>query len=287
MLEIATEAVGRRESNTTNSFVDVDVKAKTSQKEVDRVSLKMAALSMSSSQDSKTSARKALLQEVPNRLIVFGTECKIAAAPFRIPEFLDQLMGWRSDCLPTRRLKRHFFVSPEMFSQCAQLFRIIPFHPVAEPLRLFRLTCSKPQNTTFTFVHKVVDAIFIHSRFCSESQLLFNFHLNPQSLAVKSILVTLVMPRHGKETLVRIFVGPAPGVMDAHGVIGSDRAVQKAPPFAAAIAFPQPAKGVVLRPEFQDGMFTGNKAAVRYGLKHEWESYSVRCVHSRSSRRPE
>ena len=52
--------------------------------------------------------------------------------------------------------------------------------------------------------------------------------LNPQPLAVETVLPALVFAQHRLIALVQILVGAPPGVVDAHRVVGRDRAVDEA-----------------------------------------------------------
>ena len=84
------------------------------------------------------------------------------------------------------------------------------------------------------------------------------------------------MAGHRKETLVRVFVRAAPGMVNSHGVIGGDGTVEKAPTLAPCVLSSQLLKRLLLKPEFEDGMFAGNKIAVGDRLKHEnWEPESA------------
>ena len=119
-----------------------------------------------------------------------------------------------------------------MLGQLTQLSRIVPVHPIAKSLRLFCLSCRESENSTFAFVDEVVDAEFMDCRLGPESQLLLDFHFDPQPLTVEPVLVSLVMAGHREETLIRILVRSAPGVVNSHRIVGRDRPVQKAPAFA-------------------------------------------------------
>jgi len=99
-------------------------------------------------------------------------------------------------------------------------------------------------------------------------QFFFHFDFNPESLAVKTVLKTKFMPSHGVITLVGVFVGSSPGVMNTHRIVGSHRTVNKAP-FGFALIFPAKLiKRLVFFPEFEDFVFTFDKAGVSDFLKH-------------------
>ena len=54
------------------------------------------------------------------------------------------------------------------------------------------------------------------SRFDFRLQILLDFDLDPQSLAIETVLVAQLVAGHGEVALVGVLVGPAPGMMDAH-----------------------------------------------------------------------
>jgi len=62
-----------------------------------------------------------------------------------------------------------------------------------------------------------------------EAELFFDFDFNPQSLAVEAVLIAQLTPPHGEVAVIDVFVGAAPSVMDAHRIVGRDRAVEKRP----------------------------------------------------------
>ena len=214
-------------------------------------------------------AFKALLQEGPDGFVVLGAEREIAAAPFEVAEFLNKLMRLCGLRLAAWSYDRHFVVGTQMFGKFAKLSWIIPIHPIAKSLRLFRLASCKPEDSSLAFVDEVVDAVFMDGGLCAKSQLLFNFNFDPKSLAIEAVLVSLIMAGHCEETLIGIFVRAAPGMVNAHWVIGSDGPVEKAPSLATRVFASQLLKRLLLKPELQNGMFASNKIAVRDGLKHE------------------
>ncbi len=60
-----------------------------------------------------------------------------------------------------------------------------------------------------------------------ETELLFDLDLDPEPLAVVPILEALVFAEHGVVALEEVLVGPTPGVVDAHRVVGRDGAVEE------------------------------------------------------------
>src|SRR5690606_8693509 len=73
------------------------------------------------------------------------------------------------------------------------------------------------------------DAVGLDVLLRGEAQFLLDFDLDPESLAVKAILVTLPLTKHGVEALVEILVGATPAVVDPHRVVGGDGAVDERP----------------------------------------------------------
>jgi len=92
---------------------------------------------------------------------------------------------------------------------------------------LFGLPFSKGEDALFAALHKFVDAVGFYIALVFQAEFFFDFHFDPQTLAVKAVLVALLVALHGFVALVKIFVGAPPGVMDSHRVIGRDGAIQK------------------------------------------------------------
>lgn len=215
---------------------------------------------------------EALLQKRPDRFVVLRGEREVAATPFRVPEFLDELMCLAGGGLTGRCCDRYFGVGAKVFGQGSQKARVIPVHPVTKTLRLFRLASRKPEDSAFAFVDEVINPVLMDGRLRSQAQLLFDFDLDPQTLAIEAILVALVMPGHCEEALVRILIRAAPCMMNAHWVIRRDGSIEEAPSLAPGVLLPQLAEDLSDFPELQNGMLTGNKIAVSNGLKHDWKT---------------
>ncbi|HZZ77650.1 MAG TPA: hypothetical protein VFE62_03970 [Gemmataceae bacterium] len=142
----------------------------------------------------------------------------------------------------------------------------VPVHPLAEADRLLRLATRELVDAVFAFLHKPVDALRLVPRhqvfdvaLRLQLQLLLDLNLDPQPLAVEAVLVAQLMAGHGEETLIRILVGAAPGVMDAHRIVRGDRAVEKGPLGLAAVLLTQTLEGLDLVPQFQDRAFLGRE----------------------------
>src|SRR5438034_5415234 len=76
--------------------------------------------------------------------------------------------------------------------------------------------------------------------------------------------------------LIGVLVGAAPGVVDAHRVVGGNRAVEKGPPRLAAILLAQLVEGLNAVPEFEDGAL--DRKSTRLNSSHTVISYAVFCL---------
>src|SRR5262249_17789910 len=59
--------------------------------------------------------------------------------------------------------------------------------------------------------------------------------LDPQPLGVKPVLVALLVATHCVEALPEVFIGTAPGVVDAHWIVGGYWAVNEGPAFVGSV----------------------------------------------------
>ena len=90
------------------------------------------------------------------------------------------------------------------------------------------------------------------SRLLVKPEVPLDVDLDPQALAVEPVLPALVLAEHGVEALEEVLVGPAPGVVDAHRVVGRDRPVEEAPGRPARVLGAQPREGRALPPLLED-----------------------------------
>src|SRR5262249_33136891 len=97
-------------------------------------------------------------------------------------------------------------------------------------------------------------------------QFLLDPDLDPQPLTVETVLVALLMAGHGEVALVSVLVGAAPGVVDAHRVVGGDRAVEERPLRLAAVLRAQFLEGVRPPPELQHRPLLGREIDLRIYL---------------------
>ena len=84
------------------------------------------------------------------------------------------------------------------------------------------------------------DAVGLDVALALEPEVALDVDLDPQALAVEPVLPALVLAEHRVVALEDVLVGPAPGVVDAHRVVGRDRAVEEAPARPAGVLGAQP-----------------------------------------------
>jgi hypothetical protein len=80
------------------------------------------------------------------------------------------------------------------------------------------------------FHPKILDVLF-----GIETGFFFNFNFNPKTLAVKAVLEPLGETPGVFITLKQIFESPAAGVVDTHGIVGGDGAINERKRFVGFI----------------------------------------------------
>src|SRR5262249_31047642 len=102
-------------------------------------------------------------------------------------------------------------------------------------------------------------------------QLLFHLNLDPQPLAIKTVLVALLFAVHGVVALIYVLVSAAPGVVDPHRVVGGNRAVEKGPDRTVSVLLAESVERTDAIPELQYGPFLCGEINLRFNLleRHE------------------
>ena len=188
-------------------------------------------------------------QEAPDQVVVLVAEGEVRAAHLGHPqapdEHLDRVAHRAVRSLDRGRPRR---IRGEQVAQAAELVRVVPVHPHPEPDRLLGLARGEGQDPLLAEADELGDAEGLDVLLAGEAEVAFDVDLDPQALAVEPVLVALVVAEHRVEALVEVLVGPAPGVVDAHRVVGRDRAVEEAPARAARVLGPQPGERPSLAP---------------------------------------
>ena len=112
----------------------------------------------------------------------------------------------------------------------------VPVHPVAQADRLLGLHPREPVDPGDARLDEEIDGRLGVARdevfdvaFRLQAEFLFDLDLDPQPLAVEALLVAEFAAGHREEAVVGVLVGAIPGVVDAHRVVGRDRAVEERP----------------------------------------------------------
>ena len=178
----------------------------------------------------------ALGQEAPDEVVVLVAEREVGTPDVRHAQaphhHLDGVGHGSIGALDRHPLGR---VLLEQVTQPEELCRVVPVHPVAEPDALLRLACREGEHALLAQAHELGDPERLDVALALEVQVPLDVDLDPQALAVEAVLVALVLAEHRVEALEEVLVGAAPGVMDAHGVVGRDRAVEEAPARVARV----------------------------------------------------
>ena len=150
----------------------------------------------------------------------------------------------------------------QQVAQPEQLGRVVPVHPVAEPDALLGLAGGERQHPLLAQAHELGDAVRLDVALAREAQVALDVDLDPQALAVEPVLVALVLAEHRVEALVEVLVGAAPGVVDAHRVVGGDRPVEEAPARAALVLRAEPRERAPLGPLPEQVVLLGDEVGV-------------------------
>ena len=89
------------------------------------------------------------------------------------------------------------------------------------------------------------------SCFDRQTKFLLDLDLDPQPLAIEAVLVAQLVAGHGEVAAVGVLVRAAPGVVDAHRIVGGDRPVEERPFRLAAILFPEQLEGTYTLPKIE------------------------------------
>ncbi len=158
----------------------------------------------------------------------------------------------------------------QQVAQPAQLVRVVPVHPHAEPDRLLGLAGGVGEDALLAQAHELGDAVGLDVALAGETEILLDVDFDPESLAVEAVLIALVAAVHGPEALEEVLVGAAPGVMHAHRVVCRDRPVEEAPALVARVLGSQAGKSAALTPQRQDLVLLGDEIGLGAdGFEHD------------------
>jgi cell envelope-related function transcriptional attenuator common domain len=228
----------------------------------------------------------ALGQEPPDEIVVLVAEREVAAARVRHPEPTDEHLDRVGDRSARPLDRRHGGrVQPKHLAEPAQLVRVVPVHPHAEPDRLLGLARGVRQDALLAERHELGDPERLDVALGREAEVALDVDLDPQALAVEPVLVALILAEHRVEALVEVLVGPTPGVVDTHRVVGRDRTVEEAPSRAIGILGAQSGERPTVAPPFQDLVLLGDEVGLRAdGSEHSASAWGRSSRDKRAAR---
>ena len=133
--------------------------------------------------------------------------------------------------------------------------RVLPVHPLAHPDGVLRDRRGGPIHARAAGVGELRDAVRLDIALAVEVQLALDLHLNPETLAIEAVLVTLIEAAHCLVALVDVLVRARPGVMDPHPLdVRSDRAVDEREARTTRVLLSEHVEGVLAVPEVEDAV---------------------------------
>ncbi len=192
-------------------------------------------------------------QEAPDQVVVLVAEGEVRAADLGHPQPAHDHLH-RVSHRPFGALHGHLLrgILSEQVAQPAQLVGVVPVHPHAQADGLLRLQRCVREHALLAQVDELRDAVALDVVLAGETELALDQHLDPQTLAVEAVLVTLVLPEHRVEALVNVLVRPAPGVVHAHRVVRSYGSVEERPALVGGVLRPQQRERVALAPRSEN-----------------------------------
>src|SRR5205823_2566912 len=112
---------------------------------------------------------------------------------------------------------------------------VAPVHPHPEPARLACDDLGVLRDPLLAALGELGQAVLLDLALRVEPERLLDLDFDPEPLAVESVLVALVEAAEGLVALEDVLQRSSPGVVDAHRVVGSDRAVDEAPAWIPAV----------------------------------------------------
>ena len=128
---------------------------------------------------------------------------------------------------------------------------VAPVHPHAEALRLLGHHADVARDALLAALRELGDPVLLDLALRVEPELLLDLDLDPEALAVEAVLVALVVAPGGVVALEDVLQRAAPGVVDAHRVVGRDRPVDEAEARPAGVLLAQPLEGALHLPALQ------------------------------------
>ena len=129
---------------------------------------------------------------------------------------------------------------------------VVPVHPACRGAGLLGDHLRVLGDALLAAGGELGDPVLLDVALRVQAQRLLDLDLDPEPLAVESVLVALVEPAERLVALEDVLQRAAPGVVDAHRVVGGDRPVDEAPALAASVLLAELFEGTLLVPPGQD-----------------------------------
>src|ERR671911_595282 len=127
-----------------------------------------------------------------------------------------------------------------------------PVHPHSQAARLLGDHVGEMGDALLAALGELRNAVLLDLPFRVQPQRLLDLDLDPEALAVEAVLIALAEAAEGLVALKDVLERPAPRVMDAHRVVGRDRAVDEAPPRPVGVLLPEPLEDPLALPPRED-----------------------------------
>ncbi len=112
---------------------------------------------------------------------------------------------------------------------------VAPVHPLAEPDRALRQLLRGADDDVAALASELGEPVLLDLALRVEPQLTLDTDLDPEALAVESVLVALVVAAERLVALEDILERPPPGGVDGERLVRGDRAVEEAEPGALRV----------------------------------------------------
>jgi len=125
-------------------------------------------------------------------------------------------------------------------------------HPLAEALLALRQLGRGPDDDLTALGRKAFEPVLLDLALRVQSELALDPDLDPESLAVETVLVALVEAPQRLVTLKDVFQRPAPGGVHAKRLVRRHRAVDERPRLVASVLIAHPLEDLLVLPPLQN-----------------------------------
>src|SRR5215469_1445617 len=143
-----------------------------------------------------------------------------------------------------------------------------PVHPLTELPRLFRLDGREALDALATGPSEAGEAERFDLSLRVEAQRLLDFDLDPEPLAIETVLEPLLVAAQGLVALDHILVGAAPRMMDPHGIVRGDRPVEEGEARTTTVLGHEARKDLVALPQLRHGPRNGDEVQWSWLREH-------------------